>query len=136
MKLKYYLFIALLLFATGCIDPYAANTGSGWSSPPDPYYDPYRRDDYYRRAERDRLRDERRETQVERRRLEDERRRADQERRQLEEQRRAQQQQARERRQERCPSGFSPSERKCSSEERRRGCKDMRLPGGLGCVKR
>ncbi len=34
---------------------------------------------------------------------------------------------------ERCPSGFSPSEQKCSVEERRRGCKDMRLPGGLGC---
>jgi hypothetical protein len=35
-----------------------------------------------------------------------------------------------------CPSGFSPSEQKCSPEERRRGCKDMRLPGGLGCVRR
>ena len=39
-------------------------------------------------------------------------------------------------REERCPSGFSPSEQKCSTEERRRGCKDMRLPGGLGCVRR
>lgn len=38
--------------------------------------------------------------------------------------------------QDHCPSGFSPSERKCSNEERRRGCKDMRLPSGLGCVKR
>jgi hypothetical protein len=38
--------------------------------------------------------------------------------------------------QERCPSGFYPSEQKCSVEERRRGCKDMRLPGGLGCVRR
>lgn len=37
---------------------------------------------------------------------------------------------------EQCPPGFSPSERKCSHEERRRGCKDMRLPGGLGCVHR
>jgi hypothetical protein len=37
---------------------------------------------------------------------------------------------------ERCPSGYSPSEQKCSNEERRRGCKDMRLPGGLGCVRR
>jgi hypothetical protein len=37
---------------------------------------------------------------------------------------------------ESCPAGFSPSEQKCSSEERRRGCKDMRLPGGLGCVRR
>jgi hypothetical protein len=37
---------------------------------------------------------------------------------------------------ETCPPGFSPSEQKCSNEERRRGCKDMRLPGGLGCVRR
>ena len=35
-----------------------------------------------------------------------------------------------------CPPGFRPSEQKCSPEERRRGCKDMRLPNGLGCVKR
>lgn len=37
---------------------------------------------------------------------------------------------------EQCPPGFRPSEQKCSQEERRRGCKDMRLPGGLGCVRR
>jgi hypothetical protein len=37
---------------------------------------------------------------------------------------------------EHCPAGFSPSENKCSREERRRGCQDMRLPGGLGCVRR
>jgi hypothetical protein len=39
-------------------------------------------------------------------------------------------------RQDQCPAGFRPSEQKCSVEERRRGCKDMRLPSGLGCVKR
>lgn len=39
-------------------------------------------------------------------------------------------------RQEQCPPGFSPSENKCSQAERQRGCKDMRLPGGLGCVHR
>jgi hypothetical protein len=38
--------------------------------------------------------------------------------------------------QERCPAGFQPSEQKCSPDERRRGCKDIRLPSGLGCVKR
>jgi hypothetical protein len=38
--------------------------------------------------------------------------------------------------QQSCPPGFRPSEQKCSPEERRRGCKDMRLPSGLGCVKR
>ncbi len=37
---------------------------------------------------------------------------------------------------ESCPAGFSPSEQKCSQDERRRGCKDIRLPGGLGCVRR
>jgi hypothetical protein len=37
---------------------------------------------------------------------------------------------------DRCPSGFQPSEQKCSPEERRRGCKDIRTPSGLGCVKR
>lgn len=38
--------------------------------------------------------------------------------------------------QQTCPAGFRPSEDKCSVEERRRGCKDMRLPNGLGCVNR
>jgi len=38
--------------------------------------------------------------------------------------------------QERCPPGFSPSERKCSPDERRRGCRDIRLNSGLGCVAR
>jgi hypothetical protein len=37
---------------------------------------------------------------------------------------------------ERCPAGYSPSEQKCSAKERTLGCKDMRLPGGLGCVNR
>lgn len=37
---------------------------------------------------------------------------------------------------DRCPPGFSPSEVKCSPQERQRGCKDLRTPGGLGCVKR
>ncbi len=38
--------------------------------------------------------------------------------------------------QDRCPPGFQPSEQKCSPAERQRGCKDVRLPSGLGCVKR
>ena len=37
---------------------------------------------------------------------------------------------------ERCPAGFQQSEQKCSQEERRRGCKDIRLPNGIGCVRR
>jgi hypothetical protein len=39
-------------------------------------------------------------------------------------------------RRESCPGGFRPSEQKCSPQERRKGCQDMRLPGGLGCVRR
>jgi hypothetical protein len=38
--------------------------------------------------------------------------------------------------QDRCPAGFQPSEQKCSPRERERGCKDVRLPSGLGCVRR
>lgn len=37
---------------------------------------------------------------------------------------------------ERCPAGFRASERKCTPQERKKGCRDMRLPGGLGCVSR
>ena len=37
---------------------------------------------------------------------------------------------------ERCPAGFSPSEIKCSKEERKHGCQDIRMPSGLGCVRR
>ncbi len=38
--------------------------------------------------------------------------------------------------QDRCPAGFQPSEQKCSPQERQHGCKDIRLPSGLGCVHR
>lgn len=38
--------------------------------------------------------------------------------------------------QERCPQGYQQSEQKCSNDERRHGCKDIRLDSGLGCVKR
>lgn len=37
---------------------------------------------------------------------------------------------------QRCPAGFQPSEQKCSPQERARGCKDIRLPNGQGCVSR
>jgi hypothetical protein len=63
-----------------------------------------------------------------------ERERVELERQRLELERQRQQQTAVQR--EQCPPGFRPSENKCSSEERRRGCKDIRLPNGLGCVKR
>lgn len=34
-----------------------------------------------------------------------------------------------------CPAGFTPREQRCSNAERARGCRDMRLPSGQGCVK-
>jgi hypothetical protein len=123
--------IALLsvCFISACVPLNDPNYPSGNSG----YYDPYpssRNDDY--RYERDRR--ERERLERERDRLEDERRRLERERERDSYQpppppppRPAP---------ERCPSGFSPSEQKCSREERRRGCQDMRLPGGLGCVKR
>jgi hypothetical protein len=37
---------------------------------------------------------------------------------------------------ESCPAGYQPSQNKCSEGERKKGCKDVRLPGGLGCVSR
>ena len=37
---------------------------------------------------------------------------------------------------EHCPSGFEPGNHRCSNEERRRGCKDMKMPGGTTCNSR
>lgn len=131
MHFKTTLIAALLcLIASGCAEldyPYDPSPYNSYSDP----YD-YRRDDYYRDRERDRLNRERRDIERERDRLEDERRRNERDR-----YRPAPPvYQPPQQREERCPSGFSPSENKCSAEERRRGCKDMRLPGGLGCVRR
>ena len=125
--------------------------------------DPYRNDPYYGGGgynggyggrydngydnrysrERDRAHDERRALERERERAEEERERLERERRELERNRHqyspppsAPPVYREPRREERCPAGFSPSEQKCSTEERRRGCRDMRLPGGLGCVDR
>lgn len=72
----------------------------------------------------------------ERRELDRERRKLEYDRERLEEERRIEDDADDSQEQEVCPRGFSPSENKCSQEERRNGCKDMRLPGGLGCVKR
>ena len=120
--------LGALLSFSGCAefnDPYGPPSSGGY------YGDSYHNDDYYRDRERDRLRHERREVDRERDRIEEERR-------QLEEQRRRERDAYRPPppREDHCPSGFSPSEQKCSSEERRRGCRDIRLPSGLGCVSR
>ena len=116
------------LFFAGCAefnDPYYP------SSPSRGYSNSYDNDDYYRNRERDRIHHDKHELDRERDRIENERR-------QLEEQRRRERDAYRPPppREDRCPSGFSPSEQKCSSDERRRGCRDVRLPSGLGCVSR
>ena len=114
-----------LFYLEGCTNvgyPYSSGLGGN-----DSYYDPYtpsypttyRSDDeYYRRREleRERHREERK--------------------RQIERDKWRARENPKPKIEERCPSGYTPSEQKCSVEERRKGCKDMRLPGGLGCVRR
>ena len=146
-------------FLVGCIDP---NTSSYPSSYPNSYGNSYGNGngnsygngygsgggyhggygDPYDRERHD-LDHERRESERERRDIENERQRVEQERERLEEKRAreysrptAPPPQQRQQRQETCPSGYSPSEQKCSPDERRHGCKDVRLNSGLGCVHR
>lgn len=128
-------FCGVLLSSLGCgpmNDPYGYGGGYG-APPPAPYYGGgyYGGPGYYGNGNYDRR--ERERLERERERLEDERRRLERER-----ERPTYQTAPPVARptQDRCPSGFSPSERKCSQEERRRGCRDMRLPSGLGCVSR
>lgn len=87
------------------------------------YYDPYYNNNNRRREQQ--LNREQEELQEERRRIDAQRREVE-----------AQRYTPPAPRQEHCPSGFSPSENKCSPAERKHGCRDMRLPGGLGCVSR
>ena len=125
----------LLSSCTEINDPYYNSGGYG-----DPYYDSshYRDDSYYRKSNWERERNEREleRQREERRRLERERDRLEEERRRLERQRAEEEARRRRPPEERCPSGFHPSEQKCTPQERKKGCKDMRLPGGLGCVNR
>ncbi len=131
------LFLMSCVSMTGCAnlnDPNPYGYGGPYGAPaPAPYYGApyyggggyYGNDPYYRREQRD--------LERERKQLEDERRRLERER---EFQNRPPPPPPSRPAPERCPPGFSPSERKCTPEERRRGCRDMRLPGGLGCVDR
>jgi hypothetical protein len=93
------------------------------------------RDRYRQRQEWDRIQEEQDKIEDERRRLDDERLRIERDRQRVQPSL-APPPAPPARPEERCPRGFSPSEQKCSREERKRGCQDMRLPGGLGCVKR
>lgn len=133
---SFLIFVAIAFFANGCVDanyPY----GGGYNDPySGGYSGGYRDNGYGRRHDSDydrRDRHERRDLERERDRVEEERRHLEEERRRHEAE---QQREHQQRREERCPSGYQPSENKCSTEERRRGCSDMRLPGGLGCVRR
>ena len=87
-------------------------------------YDDYRDDDYYRR-EQERREQERREYE-----LEQERRRNEELRRQIEREKESSY------RREQCPQGFEPGNHRCSDAERRKGCKDMKMPGGTTCNSR
>jgi len=140
MKIKLSTKIISLVFIA--LLPACNDYGNGFS---DPYNDPYTNDPYRNSYGNSYGNDDYYRNQREKRDIDRERDRLDRERRDLEREKDRQnsyrppvynppvQQQPRA---ESCPSGFSPSENKCSSEERKRGCKDMRLPGGLGCVSR
>ena len=150
MKSQIRTFLSFIIMAfsgaliSGCVDPYYSGSyGNGsYGGSHGPYYDDHHHggyggrydDDDYRDRERERLRDEREKLEREREKAERERERAEAERERLEAEREEIAKRPKE--PEHCPPGFSPSERKCSAEERRRGCRDMRLPGGLGCVDR
>ncbi len=141
MKRATTLYILLACLFAGCTE---LTTGGGYNPPPtyggynSPSYGGYNspRDDYYQRQIDQEQRREWREIERERARVEAER-------------------EAWERQQKQpptysppppppppppaamsCPAGFSPSERRCSDAERRRGCRDIRLPNGMGCVSR
>lgn len=122
------LILLLILLLTACS---ALQNGNGGYYPDSPYYDDryddrYEdRDSYHHARDRERWKRERREREYERERRERERR---------EHQHAAPVETNQQKLPERCPSGFRPSERKCSDKERRKGCKDMRTGSGLGCV--
>jgi len=104
----------------------------------DPYYgrQTYRDNDYYRDK---RIRREERELERERDRLEDERRELERERSRSERRERRSHssgEHASPPREVGCPSGFYPSDKKCTKDERKHGCKDLRNSAGQLCVHR
>ena len=138
--IRWKLILLLSLSIAGCVPldlsssggPYSGTTGSSY----DPYGNTYGSNDYYRQREEERIRDERRDLERERDRLDDERDRLERQR----EKQREREAQARAAPppppREQCPSGFRPSSDKCTSSERKHGCKDIRTDSGLLCVSR
>lgn len=133
-------------FLVGCAEfpgPYSSGSGYGDYPPSPPVYRGYHSDDdYYRRHELERERhnewERDREHELDRERAH-EREEAERHRREEEREREAhhvQQAPPPPPLQTHCPPGYQPSEQKCSPEERRRGCKDVRLNSGMGCVHR
>lgn len=128
------------IVAAGCVGLLAA-LGSGLVQPPSAVAqtgDYYRELDDYRNPRDsydygDRGRYGYDSSDEERRQLALERERLERERRNLESQRDESSSRAL---RDECPPGFQQSERKCTEQERRRGCQDVRTSGGLGCVKR
>ena len=126
-------------FFSGCaeLDPgyggngYPYGNSGGYGSGGYGSYDDRHRDRNRYEYERDRAEDERRRLEWERRRLEDERRR-------LEDERRHDHYNSPPPppppRQEQCPSGFHPTSRNCTKDERKRGCKDIRVSPSLKCI--
>lgn len=140
--------VALTVALSGCAgmdnyDPYYSggpSYGGGYNGGGYGYgnRDPYYGGGYYGGGYNDPYRNRR-----ERERLEEERERLERERERLERERQRQRYPESQpvprppaASYDRCPAGFSPSENKCSRAERERGCKDIRMPSGLGCVKR
>jgi len=107
--------------------PTTSNYPSGGYGSPT-YGSPYN-DDYYARRERDRLHDERE-------RLREERRRLEREKENLALQNELHNSPQPLIHKEQCPHGFHETERKCSDSERKRGCKDIKMTGGLRCINR
>ena len=128
--------LMLLVSCTEINEPYGSSPH--YDSYDRPYYEDYHDHDW-RDREREREWEEQKRIEHERERLDRERRHLDEERREEDHRRHEEPARPTPRPQpkvESCPSGYTPSERKCTPDERKRGCKDVRLDSGLGCVKR
>lgn len=131
MKIKPYAILSLIcIVATGCIDasggnPYPSYPSGGGYNNGGYYGNSYDRDRY----EYERAREERRKLRDERERIEDERERL------AAEQRRQEHARTPPPPKEQCPPGFRVNTGgRCTDKERKNGCRDIRMPGGLTCI--